>query len=134
MRKQIRFSLASILLLIFLSTAKIYSAPGDTTWVTTFNQEFQNWADVHYNNYILHDSVRLGSYIESWIGGTRGWLVTVKFAFIEGEILYKPFQVININQNHHVIYGDPADPPSAHLPLKTVMIDPQTVLAKSRVT
>lgn len=170
--KKATFAVAILICIIRMQSA--YSASGDTTWVTTFNQNFQNWADVHYGNFLLpdtnthykkimmfytigcpfagcdpwdrlgwiklyvdtntnyeiarivtpynivgggypgqcvfvidvtdympllHDSVKLGSYIESWIGGTRGWLVTVKFAFIEGEISDKPYKVINLWQN-----------------------------------
>ena len=83
---------------------------------------------------ILHDTVRLGSYIESSIGGTRGWLVTVKFAYIEGEIQNKPFKIINLWQNSHVIYGDPAIPPEDFLTPQNVMIDAQTSKAKVRIT
>lgn len=196
------------LAIISLLSSNVRSAPGDTTWVTTFNQNFQNWADVHYGNFtlpdtnthykqilmyytigcppagcdpwdrlgwirlyqdsvinyeiarvitpynivgsgypgqcvfvfdvtdympLLHGDVRLASYIESWIGGTRGWLVTVKFGFIEGEIANKPFKVINLWQNNHIIYGDPSLPPSDYLTPQTVFIDPQTTHAKVRI-
>ncbi len=200
-------------LLILLSglCIKTQAAPGDTTWITTFDHEFQNWADVHYANFvfpdtshhvqkilmfytigcpsagcdpwdrlgwikaytdtvnhveyeiarvvtpfnivgggypgtctfafdltdympILHDTVRLGSYIESWIGGTRGWLVTARFAFIEGEAYYKPFKIINLWQDHHIVYGDTANPHEDHLPPMTVMIDPETAKVKARIT
>lgn len=202
----VSFILISGLGIINSNTAK--SATGDTTWVTTFNQNFQNWADVHYGNFLLpdtnthfkkilmyytigcpsagcdpwdrlgwiklyvdtntnyeiarvitpynivgggypgqcvfimdvtdympllHDSVRLGSYIESWIGGTRGWLVTVKFAFIEGEIADKPFKVINLWQNNRIVYGDPSDPVETYLPARTVMIDNNSNKAKVRI-
>ena len=201
-----------IILITFCSltaSKELRAAPGDTTWVTTFNQNFQNWADVHYGNFLLpdttthykqilmfytigcppagcdpwdrlgwvklykdtntnyeiariitpynivgggypgqcvfksdvtdympllHDSVRLGSYIESWIGGTRGWLVTIKFAFIEGEITYKPFKVINLWQDNHVLYGDPANNPEMHLPGRDILIDAATTKAKVRLT
>lgn len=82
---------------------------------------------------LLHDTCWLGSYIETWIGGARGWNVTARFAFIEGEIYYKPFKVVNINQDHNVVYGDTANPVQNHLPSKNVYIDPQTALAKCRV-
>ncbi len=196
-------------LFVILFSNKSFSSPGDTTWVTTFDQTFQNWADVHYQNFllpdtathykqilmyytigcpaagcdpwdrigwiklykdtltdyeiarvitpynivgggypgqcvfkfdvtdympILHDSVKLGSYIESWIGGTRGWLVTVKFGYIEGETASKPFKVINLWQNNHVLYGDPSEPPENYLTPQSVLIDPQTTKAKVRLT
>ncbi|MDQ3019894.1 MAG: T9SS type A sorting domain-containing protein [Bacteroidota bacterium] len=217
MSKKLLFKISylkkSILLLAILFMAstsdKSNASSGDTMWVTTFNQNFQNWADIHYQNFLLpdtathykqilmyytigcpsagcdpwdrlgwiqlykdsltkyeiarvitpynivgsgypgqcvfvfdvtdympllHDSVRLGSYIESWIGGVRGWLVTVKFAYIEGEIQNKPVQVINLWQNNHVLYGDPSVPPENYLTPQTVMIDPQTSKAKVRLT
>lgn len=210
---KISVNLIKILFIAYLSVislnGKIFASTGDTTWVTTFNQNFQNWADVHYGNFnlpdtnthfkqilmyytigcpssgcdpwdrlgwiklytdstygyeiariitpynivgggypgqcvfvldvtdfmpLLHDQVRLGSYIESWIGGTRGWLVTVKFAFIEGEMPYKPFKVINLWQDNHVLYGDPSNPPESHLPARDIQIDPLTAKAKVKVT
>ncbi|MEO8447930.1 MAG: peptide-N-glycosidase F-related protein, partial [bacterium] len=209
--KIIYFRKANFIFLLMLTFGinKLNAAPGDTTWVTTFNQTFQNWADVHYDNYtlpdtlthykqilmyytigcpaagcdpwdrlgwlklykdsttdyeiarvvtpynivgggypgqcvfifdvtdympLLHDNVRLGSYIESWIGGTRGWLVTVKFAYIEGEMQNKPYKVINLWQNNHVLYGDPAADPELILTPQTVFIDNQSTKAKVRLT
>lgn len=211
---QLKNSLIKIIsiLVIFISILlPKYTAaePGDTTWVTTFNQHFQNWADLHDSTFVLPDTnthykkimmyytigcppagcdpwdrigwiklyadtntnyeiarvitpynivgsgypgqcvfvfdvtdympilqgtVKLGSYIESWIGGARGWLVTVKFAFIEGEIEQKPFKIINLWQYSRVIYGDPAIPPENYLTPQTVMIDGQTTKAKVRIT
>lgn len=207
--KIISVSFVLIVSLTIINSQTANAAPGDTTWVTTFNQNFQNWADVHYANFnlpdtnthysqiimyytigcpsagcdpwdrlgwiklyvdsttnyeiarvitpynivgsgypgqcvfisdvtdympLLHGSVRLGSYIESWIGGTRGWLVTVKFAYIEGEIPYKPFKVINLWQDNHVLYGDSTNPPETHLPERNIPIDALTTKAKVRLT
>jgi len=206
--KNITFFFILILSLIIVNSQTAKAAPGDTTWVTTFNQNFQNWADVHYGNFLmpdtnthyrqilmyytigcpsagcdpwdrlgwiklyvdtntnyeiarvitpynivgggypgqcvfvidvtdymmlLHDSVRLGSYIESWIGGTRGWLVTVKFAFIEGEIAFKPFKVINLWQESRIVYGDTSNSPEQYLPLRNVVIDNKTTKAKVKI-
>ncbi|MFZ1321862.1 MAG: peptide-N-glycosidase F-related protein [Ignavibacteria bacterium] len=180
----------------------------DTTWVTTFDQNFQNWADTHYGNFLLpdtnthykkitmyytigcpaagcdpwdrigwiklysdsvtnyelarvvtpynivgggmpgqcafeidvtdymsllHDSVRLGSYIESWIGGTRGWLVTVKFAFIEGEPEKIPYKVINLWQDNRIVYGDTAVNPESILVPRDVAVDQGTSKAKVKI-
>lgn len=199
----------SALILTSSSKQNLNAAPGDTTWVTTFNQNFQNWADVHYQNFTLPDTnthyreilmfytigcpaagcdpwdrlgwlriyidsninyeiarvitpynivggglpgqcvfkidvtdymsllrgdVRLGSYIESWIGGTRGWLVTVKFAYIEGETKDIPYKVVNLWQNNHIIYGDPANPAESFLTPQTVLVDAQVTKAKVRLT
>ena len=205
----IKFIIISAFISVFTNQEMTYAAPGDTTWVTTFNHNFQNWADVHHGNFtlpdtnthykqilmyytigcpssgcdpwdrlgwiklyvdsstnyeiariitpynivggsypgqcvfiadvtdfmpLLHDQVHLGSYIESWIGGVRGWLVTVKFAYIEGEIAQKPFKVINLWQDNHVLYGDSSNAPETHLPERSIFIDPQTTSAKVKVT
>ena len=198
-----------IILIVFcLLSVKAYAAPGDTTWITAINQEFHNWADIHYTNValpdtgrhfqkilmtytigcpaagcdpydrfawirlyqdtisnifeiarmitpfnivgggypgtctfnfdvtdympILHDTVKLGSFIETYINGTHGWLVTVKFAFIEGELEYKPFKIINLWRNDYIVYGDTANPPENYLQPRSVFIDPQTVIVKAR--
>lgn len=83
---------------------------------------------------LLHDNVLLGSYIETWINGTRGWLVTLKFAYIEGEAYYKPVKVINLWQDHHVVYGDSINPPTNHITPQSIMIDAGTDVVKSRIT
>ncbi|MGB3017353.1 MAG: hypothetical protein WBC65_06060, partial [Ignavibacteria bacterium] len=48
------FMLAAIVLMaLCLSFVVSKNSKADTTWVTTFNQNFQNWADVHYGTYVL---------------------------------------------------------------------------------
>jgi hypothetical protein len=177
--------IASALGALCLGTAA-FAAPGDTTWVQTFQDDFYNWATPHYDTFpfpedpafyqkvvvfytigcpsfpadcdpwdrlghlrvvtedgdveiariitpyditgtgrpgtctwiinvtsyksILHGAVTLRNYIESWIGGNNGWLVTIDFAFIEGERAMEPYKVVNLWQNDHVIYGDPSQP------------------------
>src|SRR5262249_22604180 len=69
------------------------------------------WAlDVTAYKTLLHDSVPFENYIESWIGDQRGWLVTIDFAFIEGESALEPYRVVNLYNNYYVVYGDPARP------------------------
>ncbi len=196
--------------LLFAIMCSAVASPGDTTWVTAFNQSYHNWATVNYSTVtfpdtthhyekilmkytigcpaagcdpwdrlgwiklytdtatgqgyeigrvvtpynivgggypgtctfwidvtdympLLHDTQILGNYIESWIGGTRGWLTTIKFAFIEGEAYYKPFKVINLWQDHYIVYGDTADPHENYLQPMRVYIDPQTVKVKGRM-
>ncbi|MBK8984063.1 MAG: T9SS type A sorting domain-containing protein [Ignavibacteria bacterium] len=203
---KIRISIAAFIMLISISSGSANA--GDTTWVTTFNQNFQNWADTHYDNFLLpdtntryekiimfytigcpaagcdpwdrigwiklytdsttnyeiarvvtpynivgggypgqcvfeidvtdymsllHDSVRLGSYIESWIGGARGWLVTVKFAFIQGEPEKIPYKVINLWQDNRVVYGDPQLNPEDILVPRNIQIDQNVSKAKVKI-
>lgn len=82
---------------------------------------------------LLHDEVTFENYIESWIGGTKGWLVTIDFAFIEGEPALEPYRVVNLWTSYYNVYGDPARPIEANLVPKSVPLDPVTVAAKLRV-
>ena len=196
-----------VLTLTFVPLSK---SNADTTWVTTFNQNFQNWADVHYGTFnlpstsnfqyekilmyytigcpsagcdpwdrlgwiklyvdsttnyeiarvitpynivgggypgqcvfvldvtdymsLLQDTVKLGSYIESWIGGTRGWLVTVKFAYISGQLANVPYKVVNLWQQSRIVYGDSINPPEQYLPLRSIGTDAFTNGAKVKIT
>jgi hypothetical protein len=77
--------------------------------------------------------VTLRNYIESWIGGNDGWLVTIDFAFIEGESAFEPYKVINLWQNDHVVYGDPDQPVPDAIPPALVHIDEGVDQVKVRV-
>lgn len=59
---------------------------------------------------LLHGRVVLDDYIETYIGGNRGWLATVDFAFIQGESENKPYKIQNLWENYRTIYGDPTQP------------------------
>lgn len=100
------------------------SRPGTCTWLL----------DVSDYASLLHDQVLLSNYIESWIGGTRGWLVSIDFAFVEGEPALVPYRVTNLWNNYYAVYGDPSRPIEDVLAPVGVMIDPEAVGAKVRVT
>ncbi len=202
--------LYTLLFVLMVFVSRLYSSPGDTTWITAYDQDFHNWATVNYASVIFPDTANhyekilmkyvigcpaagcdpwdrigwvklytdtatgegfeiarivtpynivggglpgtctfwidvtdympllngtqiLGNYIESWINGQRGWLSTIKFAFIEGEAYYKPYKVINLWQDHYVVYGDTANPHESHLQPMNVMIDPLAVKVKGRM-
>ncbi|MBN8586337.1 MAG: T9SS type A sorting domain-containing protein [Ignavibacteria bacterium] len=91
------------------------------------------WLDVTDYMPLLHDTQILGHYIESWIGGQRGWLSTISFAFIEGEAYYKPYKVINLWQDHYIVYGDTADPFENYLQPIRFFADPNAVKVKGKV-
>lgn len=91
------------------------------------------WFDVTDYMPLLHDTQIFGHYIETWINGTRGWLSTIKFAFIEGEAYWKPFKVVNLWQDHYLLYGDTANPHENHLMPMNVSIDPNTAKVKARL-
>jgi hypothetical protein len=81
----------------------------------------------------LHDTVMFSNYIESWMGDDRGWLVTIDFAFIEGETQYEAYKVVNLWQDYHVVYGNPDDPIEEVLDPRMVDIDEGIVGAGVRV-
>jgi len=97
--------------------------PGSCTWVI----------DVSDYEPLLHGRVTLSNYIESWIGGERGWIVTLDFAFIEGQPEYKPYQIINLWQNYWCVYGDPSRPIEDVLRPIDVPVEAEADLVKVRV-
>lgn len=82
---------------------------------------------------LLRDSVTLVSWIESYIGGSQGWLVTATFYFIEGESGLEAYRIENLWNVGYVGIGNPADPPEAHIPVTTFQSDSTTVFITVRV-
>lgn len=195
------------LLTIFPTNLK--ADPGDTTWVMTYNQEYQNWATVHRDTFqlpgtstsyseilmyytigcpaagcdpwdrlgwvkvyndpdstsyeiariitpynivgggypgtctwiidvtdyamILHDEVSFGSYIESWIGAPKGWLVTIEFAFIEGEPDFYPYEIVNLWQYSYAVIGDSSRPIEEKLNSLDIIVDDNADKVKLKV-
>lgn len=97
--------------------------PGTCTWLL----------DVTDYLPLLHGQVTLSNYIESWIGGDRGWLVTIDFAFIEGNLEYKPFRIVNLWRADYAVYGDPSRPIDDHFPPIPVDVPPDAERIKARV-
>ena len=91
--------------------------PGSCTWIL----------DVTDYQSLLHDSVTLRTYIESWIGDDRGWLVTIRFAFIPGYSELEPYKVVNLWIGEHLVYGDPDNPIESYLEPMEVQIDAEAV-------
>ena len=83
--------------------------------------------------HLLHGDVTFSNYIESWIGGNRGWLVTLDFAMIEGEPEWKPYQVVNLWANYYTPYGNPNDPIESYWGPLTVPIDAAAERVKARI-
>ncbi len=81
------------------------SYPGTCTWVI----------DVTDYRLLLHDEVTLSNYIESWIGGTDGWIVTIEFAFYPGTPHWEAYKIVNLWSDYHITYGNPDDPAEDYL-------------------
>ncbi len=98
--------------------------PGTCTWII----------DVTDYAMILHDEVIFGSYIESWIGAPRGWLVTIEFAFIEGDPDFYPYEIVNLWQYSYAVIGDSSRPVEEKLYPMNIIIDENADKVKLRVT
>jgi hypothetical protein len=88
--------------------------------------------DVSDYEKMLHGQVTLNNYIETWINGDRGWLVTIDFACIQGDPDLEPIQVVNLWNNYGVEYGNPNHPIEDVLAPMTVPIDPMADAVKFR--
>ena len=97
--------------------------PGTCTWII----------DVTDYGMLLHDDVSFGSYIESWIGAPRGWLVTIEFAFIEGEPDFYPYEIVNLWQYSYAVIGDSSRPVEDKLNPLDIIIDNNADKVKLRV-
>ena len=93
------------------------SRPGTCTWVF----------DVSAYESLLHDTVTLRNYIESWIGGDDGWLVTITFAFIAGVSELEAYKVENLWTHDRLVYGDPERPIEDHLQPIELAIDAEAI-------
>jgi len=194
-------------LAVILGVQAAAAAPGDTTWVRTFDQELHSWADEHIATFdfpdtsvsyakvvafftigcppapgdcdpwdrvgslyilrdpdryeiaryvtpyditpnpgtcgwqidmssymhLLHGPVTLSSYIESWIGAPRGWLLTVDFALIEGVPDWEPYRITNLWSQSYAVYGDPSNPIEERFAPMQVPVDPAAERVEARV-
>ena len=82
---------------------------------------------------LLRDSVRLRSFIESWIGGNRGRLVHGPFYFVEGDLPLHAYRIEPLWNIGRLVIGDPADPVEDHLPWVTMPTDAYTEWVTVRI-
>lgn len=98
--------------------------PGTCDWIF----------DVSDYEPLLVGDVTVRSYIESWIGDTRGWLLTADLGFVEGDWIREPFQVVNLWTDNRIVYGDPDRPHEDYLPPVDVPFAADAIEAKLRIT
>ena len=82
---------------------------------------------------LLHDSVTLNNYIQTYIGGGRGFLVTITFEFIAGKPLVEAYRVENVWTGLPE-YGNPNNPIESLLQPVGRKADPDMDFAKIRIT
>lgn len=98
--------------------------PGSCGW---------DWDMLDYLS-LLRDSVTLVSFIESYIGGNQGWLVTATFYFVEGESGLEAYRIENLWNIGYLGMGNPDDPPENHLPVSVIATDSNTSFVTIRIT
>jgi len=79
--------------------------PGSCGWTS----------DLTDYQFLLHDDVTLLLYIDSWIGGDKGWLLTFDFEMTPGTPEREPFAIERLWHNGWVNYGDPDNPIEDHV-------------------
>ncbi len=82
---------------------------------------------------ILRGEVTLHSFVDTWVGGNQGWLVTCTFYFVENPMPLRAMAVEQLWNFGGLVYGDPADPIENHLDLSFVPIPPQAEFATVRI-
>jgi len=88
------------------------SGPQTCSWTT----------DVTDYQFLLHDDVTLRLFIDTWIGGDKGWLLTIDFEMLPGTPEREPFAIERLWYAGWVNYGDPDNPIEDHIqPVSTTM-------------
>ena len=97
--------------------------PGTCTWTL----------DVTDYQIMLQNSVVLSLFIESWIGGDRGWLVTIDFVYTTGVTELVPYEIVNLYKTGYLLIGNPNYPVEDFLYPKDIYIEPDVDSAYVRV-
>jgi hypothetical protein len=89
--------------------------------------------DVDVTDYrlFLAGSARVGVFIDTFIGGDRGWLVTLRFRFEPGAPAREVLSVENLWRGKPV-YGDPESPMDGFFAARSVNVDPAASAVKLR--
>ena len=90
-----------------------------------------SWSyDVTDYRSILKDSLKIKSYIDTWVD--PGWLVTIEFTFNTGTPFTPNTSVRNIWNSDYIVYGDPSNPPN--IPTVNEYIPSDAQYVKLRIT
>lgn len=100
-------------------------------FITPYGRGCSWEADVTDYRLFLAGRTRLGCYIETYIGGNQGWLVTVRLTFHAGPPAREVLSIDNLWRGKPV-YGDPGSPIESFFAERTLTIDPAASAAKLR--
>lgn len=101
--------------------------------ITPYGRGYTWYLDITDYRFLLADSAKLKTYIDTWVGGGQGWLVTVDFLFIEGTPEYEAYKAIPLWQGAPE-YGNPTNPIDSFFKTRTVFIDTAADMSVARVT
>jgi len=96
--------------------------PGTCSWIY----------DLSDYETLLHDEVELRLFIDTWVAGGQGWLITCDFAFMPGISELEPYKITNLWNYDHLYYGKFDNPSENYLVPIAADIDATTVAAKVR--
>ena len=100
-------------------------------YITPYGVACGGWTwDITDFRSLLVNEVDWVSYVQVW--GASGWLVSVELQMIEGSPVYPYSKVTKLWNEDNWVYGDPDI--SYDFPEKEVIIQPETVAAKIRMT
>ncbi len=100
-------------------------------YITPYGVACGGWTwDITDFRSLLVNEVDWVSYVQVW--GASGWLVSVELQLIEGSPVYPYSKVTKLWNEDNWVYGDPDI--SYDFPEKEVLIQPETVAAKIRMT
>ena len=109
-------------------------------FVTPYNIETSggpgscDWAfDLTPYQSLLRGDVNLRLYIQTWAGKKKGYLISTRFTFHQGQPTRVPYKVVPLWESSHLLYGHPDHPPSDKLLTQSVEVDAHTTGAKVRV-
>ena len=100
-------------------------------YITPFGVACGGWTwDITDFRSLLVNEVDWVSYVQVW--GASGWLVSVQLQLVEGTPAYPYSKVTKLWNEDNWVYGDPDI--SHDFPEKEILIQPETVAAKIRMT
>lgn len=90
-------------------------------YITPYGKACGWLTDVSDYRSMLHDTVILKSFIDTWTN--PGWLVKLDFEFTAGIPLYEDIQVENLWHNENLVYGDTNNPSILPVINKTINLN-----------
>lgn len=85
-----------------------------------------------YRDLLAGDNVNFISHIDTWVN--TGWLVTLELEYLKSVSTYDRFEVQNIWNDSHLVYGDPLQSVKQPETMFELSDDPIRVVVKATIT